>query len=543
MRIGLLLILSITFTSVFSQEYFNNRFFLGEQNGSIDDAHNALMLEDGYAVSGGTSGFVEVNYYRFAITKFDFEGEIVLNKSWGDDVSIWYSERKGSFQEHNNYYYTLNARRGSVLKESKLVKYNNNFDTVFSISYKTSIYPHDTNYIGRSFTCIDNGFVITGTLERLHDLKGENKFRKLSEISEPLQISERNDGWYSTHDLFILKTDSLGNHIWESVFPDSTYKGEGNSVIQTPDGGYAIGAHKWFSGPYGVTYGDPIIIKTDSLGNKEWEVNLGTSWPDGTAIVCNSIDSNIVVATSVAVDSGWNIYYERTQITKLDLEGNIIWNNLYGPKILDNSFNVSNIRQDSVGGFIVSGRTNYSEVWPDEPSIMGYMLRINNNGDSLWYRQYANLWGKHSENYFYDVIPTTDGGFLGAGSVLPFNPDTGNRDAWIIKVDSMGCTSLTDCWVGVPEWKWITTESGNKIKVYPNPAHNWFEVSSSAKATADKEVEVEVFDLFGRKVEETEIPKGKNNLKFYVSDWNRGVYLVRVKSDSEVLGSGKVVLE
>ena len=528
---------------VISQEYFNERYPYTLNNCVFDYGLNGLEVEDGYVINGVTGDSNCNDWNRLAIAKFNNQGNLLFAKNWGSSDTRWYNGGRGSLISHLGSFYSIGNKvtyfDDGSLGELMLVKYNSGFDTVCTAYYGEQEHPYDTTYVARNFKGVENIFIVTGTLQILHDLDMKDALPNKNLDPDFVTMMEK---WYSSHDIFLLSLDSLGNHIWENVFPDSTYRGEGNSVIQTPDGGYVIGAHKWYIGQFGVAYGDPIVIKTDSLGNKEWEVNLGTSWPDGTAIVCNSIDSNIVVAASVAVDSGWNHFYERAQVTKLDLSGNILWNNLYGPSSLDNSFNVSNIRQDSIGGFIISGRTSYSEVWPDEPSLMGYMLRINNNGDSLWYRQYANLWGKQSENYFYDAIPTSDGGFLGAGTVLPFNPDTGNRDAWIIKVDSMGCTSLTDCWVGEPEWKWLETESDNKIKVYPNPAHNWFEVEPRLLSGEGK-LEVEVFDLYGRKTEEIEMPSGEKKVRIYTSEWNRGVYLVRVKSGSEVLGSGKVVLE
>lgn len=556
----LLVLLTFTFNAI-TQEYFNERFGFEEVDGA-DNGYNTIAVEDGYVVSGGTTGIIIQNYFRFGITKYSLNGQILLNKSWGDDSSIWYSETHGSLQKHFNNYYTLNANRGSSFLKKKLIKYNSNFDTVYTITYKSSEYPHDTNYIGRSFNGTINGFVIVGTLEILHDLKTREKLSYNKSNSECLLYPTERKDWYSTHELFLLKLDSLGNVIWEKNFPyeiieresngfqsvsasdekfaDSILRSSGYSVIQTTDGGYAIGAYKWYIGSYGAAIGDPVVIKTDSLGNTEWEINLGGPYQDGTAIVCKSDDSNIVVASRYDLDSIYHDKYNsRVQITKVDLEGNVIWNNLYTDKHI--YMTVANLRTDSAGGFVVSG-ISANTNWPDEPSRMGYMLRINSFGDSLWYRQYAVLWDKSSDNYFYDAIPTNDGGFVGAGSCFPLGADTGNQDAWLIKVDSMGCTNITDCWVSVPEWEWITTESGNKIKVYPNPAHNWFEVEIKTNNKKDKNLTIEVFDLYGRIKEEVETPKGKSSARLYVSDWNKGVYLVKVKDNMGIVGSGKVIV-
>ncbi len=57
-------------------------------------------------------------------------------------------------------------------------------------------------------------------------------------------------------DLWLLKTDSLGDTIWTRTYGDADYE-RGTSVVETADGGFAIA---------GYNLGDAFLIKTDSLG-------------------------------------------------------------------------------------------------------------------------------------------------------------------------------------------------------------------------------------------------------------------------------------
>ncbi len=472
-------------------------------------------------------------------------GELQWTKTWGDTISIWYYATMGAFIEHMDANFTVGSKRSFYddysYSETVLIKYNQSFDTIWTSTYGKKNYPYDSSYIARNFVGIENGFAVVGTLEIRTDSKCFYIPNSEIAFTNNVAVLSSNVEYYYYHEPYILIMDSLGDVKYEFNYPDSGYFFHGNSIIQTSDGGYAIGAYKHIIGNYGMAIGDPIVLKTDSLGNKEWEFNLGGPYQDGTAILCNSEDGNIVATSRYDIDSVYHDkYLSRVQLTKISNEGNIIWNKFLGDKELWSR--PTNLRIDSLGGYIISGKTadNY---YPDEPFDMGFMLRTDSEGDSLWYRKYAVLWDKSSRNYLYDAIPTSDGGFLGAGYCLPAGEDTGTQDAWVIKLDSLGCTSPTDCWVGQEEVVWVTTEISTQIKIYPNPAQNWFEVEIGKNKKPDRSSTVEVFDLFGRLTEKVEIPKGKNNIRLYVSDWKMGMYLVKVKNKNGVYRSGKVVIK
>ena len=73
--------------------------------------------------------------------------------------------------------------------------------------------------------------------------------------------------------LWLIKTDSNGNKIWDRIFagPGDTV---GYSVQQTSDGGFIISGSKV---PYGGEMGEIWLIKTDANGNEIWDRTFGRS--------------------------------------------------------------------------------------------------------------------------------------------------------------------------------------------------------------------------------------------------------------------------
>ncbi len=489
------------------QEYFNTRFEFG--NEVYDGAVNALEIDDGYIVNGSTGDSNDFFWNRQGMVKIDIQGNVLWRKSWGDTVSQWWYCNIGSLIKCLNAYYSVGSRStwyDSVAQsEIVLIKYNTGFDTLWTVFYGKKHFPYDTSYIPRNFKCIENGFIITGTMQPEYGGKPE---------------------------IFLIKLDSLGNLIWEKNYQDDYYY-EGMSVLKTTDSGYAIGAYKWIIGPYGTSVGDPVVIKTDSLGNKEWELNIGGPYQDGTAILCLAEDGNILAAARYDVDSlYYNRYRSRIQLTKIDNSGNILWNRIYGDKAIYES--VSNIRAAHDNGVVITG-----SHWEDTPNYMGFMLRVDNLGDSLWYRQYSVLDGETNINFLNAPMPLIGGGSLGAGWCYPSSSDTGTQDAWAIKVDSLGCTSQGDCWVDVPEHE-VTETSLSDFTVYPNPSTGVFNIRKNYPQNGSWQAEL--FDIYGNRIKRINVPAGKNETKLNVANTKKGLYIIRISYNNGKMISRKVIL-
>jgi hypothetical protein len=330
--------------------------------------------------------------------------------------------------------------------------------------------------------------------------------------------------------MLIIRTDKYGNKEWESTFGYSgNVINRGYSVIQTTDSGFAIGGFKYTPGQ-SVT-GDPIVIKTDSMGNQQWMKNLGGPIKDNKAMLCLDYDGNILVGTNYGDEMSGDDVFSRINIIKLDNEGNILWNKKYGESVLHNY--LSNIRVLENQDVIATGSKYVGEPWR-----AGWVIKLNADGDSLWYREYLLL--QYSINKLRDIIPTSDNGFLACGYVSPLSPDTGTQDAWVIKLDSIGCdTPGCDTTVAIPEIVYKNTE--DELYIYPNPASNVLNIQYPITNDECRSI-ISIYDIFGRKVKEIKIPKGQQQLSVDVSNWHNGLYVAVLRNDKKIIAKQKFVI-
>jgi hypothetical protein len=134
-------------------------------------------------------------------------------------------------------------------------------------------------------------------------------------------------------------------------------------------------------------------------------------------------------------------------ILKLDSTGSIQWSKIYGGSDWDYAYD---IKQTTDGGFIVvgasasddncvSGNHGYNDYW---------VLRLDNNGDTLWTKCY----GGSKDDYAYAVEQTVDGGFIVSGYSYSTDGDVsgnhGGSDLWILRLDANGNILWSKCYGG-----------------------------------------------------------------------------------------------
>jgi len=106
------------------------------------------------------------------------------------------------------------------------------------------------------------------------------------------------------YEFWLVKTDSLGNVEWNRSYGS----GSAYYILQTSDGGYVIGGTK--------------LVKTDSEGNIQWKQTYGETLDRGYSLIQTSDGGYALAGTStVIIDDDLVCYY--AWLIKTDPEGNI----------------------------------------------------------------------------------------------------------------------------------------------------------------------------------------------------------------------------
>jgi hypothetical protein len=148
-------------------------------------------------------------------------------------------------------------------------------------------------------------------------------------------------------DVYVVKLNSSGNIEWTRTIGGGSYEW-GYSIIQTTDGGYAVAGR---TNSFGAGNWDVYVVKLDGNGNIEWTCTIGGGNADGGSSIIQTTDGGYAVGgrTNSFGAGNLDIY-----VVKLDGNGNIQWTRTIGG---GNNDEGSSIIQTTDGGYAVAGYT------------------------------------------------------------------------------------------------------------------------------------------------------------------------------------------
>ena len=209
-------------------------------------------------------------------------------------------------------------------------------------------------------------------------------------------------------DMYLLKTDSLGNTVWEKVFAGPGAD-RASAVRPTTDGGYVL-AGRVDTIPGWVGTRTALVMKLDSLGNVVWVDSAPA--PSSASGVELTADGGYISVGGVVFDS--------VHLRKLDSQGNLEWH-VKLPEIGYPGGNYrgspQTVQQTSDGGYI----TSYE-----------FIFKTDSLGNVQWSRRHSDV------TVLFSIRQTTDGGYIATG-IAP-NPQKPEHEynLVLLKMDAQG---------------------------------------------------------------------------------------------------------
>jgi hypothetical protein len=257
-----------------------------------------------------------------------------------------------------------------------------------------------------------------------------NTFGEADIYEHASEIKQTSDGGYIIvgrttsvdPNVYLIKTDASGTKEagWPKIF-GSDEVDEGESVLQTADGGYLVAGHT-------SAGGDPNIylIKTDASGNEVWSKSFGGVGTD-KALAINYADNDSYIITGQTEISSAD--HSDVILMKIRDNGVFIWQQTFGGNGTDVG---ESVMQTADGGYIIAGEKGIYNAQDGKYRSDVYLIKTDPNGVEIW----SKTFGGSGDDRAYSVRQTMDGGYIVGGYSSSFN--AASQNAYLIKTDPDG---------------------------------------------------------------------------------------------------------
>jgi hypothetical protein len=413
---------------------------LYDNGGNLEIWHSILDIpESNSIVVMGTSSNFDLVSVGLPFTQYDYTGTVAFSTMSGE-MGLKYSGGVMA-QDNNSNLFCIYQVLDTTIEgffypngEITIFKYNDEGTMLWN---KTII---DTIHIEATLSAIFDGDTLCMT--------GFRNYQPTQTISA-----------------FLYKVDSSGDSLSLHTYGHPDYDFIGNKIIRAQNGDFLIAgfARDGFDE-------DRLLMRIAPNGELLWyEIYEGDFLPLGTYDVFNTMlelsDGSILLGgryTNVLDDLDANLI-------KVDGEGNVIWDQLYGGDQSD-AFEEVELRNDTlfIGGSTRSGI-------PSE-SVDAWVMALDTAGNTLWSHTYNpdGVPDNEANDYLYDFTLTSDGGMAFCGW-----SSRETQDAWIMKLDGNGLCDTASCF---PDLVGITPQVLTGMptpRIFPNPASDYLTIQNS----------------------------------------------------------------
>lgn len=270
--------------------------------------------------------------------------------------------------------------------------------------------------------------------------------------------------WSNSADYWMVKIDASGIYQWDKRF-GGIHTETLKSIQQTHDKGFVLGGYSnsgiggdktqanWDTANSSANpTNDYWIVKTDSLGIKQWDKRFGGIYDDKFSCMQPTEDGGLLLGGFSASGIGG----DKTQssrgstdywIIKLDASGNKQWDRRFGGTNNEQLYSISSSHDGGylLGGYSWSGVSGDKSQpnWGASNFCDFWIVKIDASGNKQWDKR---LGGSFNDQLGYS-LSARDGGYVLGGfswSGISGDKTQGNfgpshtSDFWIVKIDSIG---------------------------------------------------------------------------------------------------------
>ncbi len=506
-----------------------------------DYAYSLKQTEDGGFIIGGATNSSGVGGLDYYLIKTDSLGDTLWTRTFGDvSIDICYSIDLTT----DGGYALTGVRTYNPDEDVWIIKVDSMGNYQWNKIYGGE--PEDDRGFDIKQT-EDGGFIVSGST-------GCNTGPSNANC----------DGW-------LIKIDSMGDTLWTRKFVGSDDSDYFESVSQTSDGGYIVTGT--IANPTSGVAGDVWLLKTDSLGNEIWSrtYDYQNDYDIGYSVQ-QTIDGGYIICGS----GGWDVDYG--WIIRTDGLGDTLWTKSIESYSGDNIFSsldtdFYSIIQLSNGDYIATGNQPYLPVSDHAQQVV--LLRIasdivpvelasftataqQNNVSLNWQTatETNNSGFEIERNEMSKVKDQTDWQVVGfvpgfgtttepkSYSFVDDNLSAGNYQYRLKQIDFDGSFEYFPNAFGIEVEITSPTEFSLEQN-YPNP----FNPSTNIKYTISSRqfVTLKIFNSLGEEIETlvNEFQDAGVHSKLYIlhSTLPSGVYFYQLKVGDPEAGSGQVFVQ
>jgi hypothetical protein len=245
-------------------------------------------------------------------------------------------------------------------------------------------------------------------------------------------------------DIWIVKMDASGNILWQKCVGGSDAEFP-YQIIQTQDGGFLFVATTFSNdGDVSFNHGgtDIWLVKTDTLGNIEWDKSIGSSSSESPYDLNQLTDGSFVLAAySLGSNGDFPAHYgglnDDAWLVFVTNAGELDTTIHFGGT--DDDY-ITEILELGNGDLQLFGTTASVDFDLEETTPFGFRdawaIRTNSLGEVKWMKR----WGGNFSDAITGAVNLYDGGFLTAGSsssnLGDYDSNHGESDVWVMRLDS-----------------------------------------------------------------------------------------------------------